>query len=99
MDPVIRRLRKAALPKCTYCRKPADTKDHVPPMVVVGRHQRTVPACFHCNSVILHGMRLLTVADRRRYVRTWWEEHVRNATRFNPLAPKFVRESRRRKDT
>lgn len=60
-------LRAEHLPACVYCGAPADTRDHVIP-----QHWRrttyTVPACRHCNSVVLRGVPLFTVEDRAGYV-------------------------------
>lgn len=40
-------------PDCLYCGRPADTRDHVPPKVLLQRplpaNVRTVPACGPCN--------------------------------------------------
>lgn len=62
---------------CIYCGFPANSIDHVPPRhmrlqlsacALIAIHEREVPACRECNSVL--GARpLLTILERRNYIK------------------------------
>lgn len=65
-----RELQIEHLPECTYCSEPATTRDHVPPVSLVGKHNNTVPACVECNCA-LQGHWLMTLESRYEYMKAW----------------------------
>lgn len=75
---------------CIYCGMPASSVDHIPPqsmrmqlgaVELAAIHEQEVPACRECNSAL--GARpLLTVTERRAYVKDWLRRHYASYLRI-----------------
>jgi hypothetical protein len=77
---------------CFHCDRPAQHRHHVVPVSLVGWHERTVPLCADCHSLVHHSKSPLSLANLRRIVTELRDLYYRPAYMDVPLGDGFFRD-------